>query len=332
MHAHRSMKTKVELYIGGCSGSNIPQAERIFREDDSAQHIISRPVSRSAFGTHTTSLALVMGQTGILFDNGSGAGQACEFLKAHLVNNVYIFQTHYHHDHLSGLMVNPFLLFDARHLKGMYGPTLGNDDIVTVLDKYYTTPFWPISPKALGIKLPLFSFKPGDTIPVLGGVRTLGLNHAGGAVAYRIKTPAGDVVIATDNELSQDCKFDIQQQTAEFMAGAALAYVDVQYTDDEYNGKGVIGPGNTNVSRKNWGHSTPSMLVQTFEQMVSAPKLTLVGHHDPKRSDEGLFDFQRLLKAHIEHLGTKVRFARECETIELPVTVPPQVAEEVASI
>lgn len=317
----------VELYIGGCSGSNVPQAERSLRKGDDPSSVIDRPVSRTTFGIHTTSLALLLGDTGIIIDNGTGVGQAAEFLKARCVSSVYIFNTHYHHDHVAGLMVNPFLLFDSKVVKGIFGPMLGQSDFASVIDQYYAPPFWPIGPKMLGIKLPVFSFNPGNTISVLGGVKTLMLNHAGGSVAYRIPTVAGDIVIATDNELSND---DIRKKVAGFITGAKLVYVDVQYRDDEYENKRIIGPGGTSVSRKNWGHSTPDMMVKTYEQIITAPEITLVGHHDPKRSDEDLFAFEEELKIRLEYLGTEVRFARELQKLPLQRTMPPKDEEVVA--
>ena len=83
------------------------------------------------------------------------------------------------------------------------------------------------------------------------------------------------------------------------------------------------------MSRRNWGHSTPSMMVKTYERIVAAPEITLVGHHDPKRSDEDLFNIERELKRGLEYLGTKVRFARENEVITLERNAPPKRSEEV---
>ncbi len=316
------MKTQIdtttEVYVGGCSGSFAPQAQRILPPGEDESDIIMRPVSRSVFGSHTTSIAVLIGKTGVIFDNGTGVAQAAEFLKARGANAVYIFNTHYHHDHIGGMVANPFLLFGASIVKGIYGPQLGNADFASVLKTQYAEPYWPISPEKCKITLPLFSFIPGETIPILGGLKTLMLNHAGGCAAYRLKTPAGDIVIATDNELSTP---EIQRQCADFFAGAKLVYIDVQYRNDEYDGKTVIGPGNTITSRRTWGHSTPQMVIQTYEQIVTAPELTLVGHHDPRRSDEDLFTFEKEMKERLRHLGTKVRFARECMLIKLKKTV-----------
>jgi ribonuclease BN (tRNA processing enzyme) len=315
MKTPHTNKPKVEIYIGGCTGSNVAQAERIARElDDGSTDIVKRPVFRQVFGTHTTAIAVRVGDTGFIIDNGSGVGQVCEFLKAKGVTQIFILQTHYHLDHLLGLPVNSFLL-RKDIVKGIFSPRLGTHTLESVMDQIYASPFWPVWPKKFGIQHPFQSFEPGEPLPIMGGgIKTLSLNHDGGSVGYRIPTPEGDIAIVTDNELSND---DIRLATANFIAGSAVAYIDVQYRDGEYNGEQVIGAGSTMMIRKNWGHSTPSMLVKTFELMVKAPVLTLIGHHDPKRSDEDLFAFEREVRRTIKHLGTKLRFAKECDIISV---------------
>ncbi len=312
-HKHTA-DNKVRIYIGGCTGSNVVSNERLIPAYDTAE-VESRIVSRGVFGIHTTSFGIFIGKTGIIVDNGTGVGQVSEWLKAQGVTQVFILQTHYHLDHVGGLMVNSFLM-QKDIVKGIYGPSLSGFSVKSLMEQFYGPPYWPVSPKMFGIQHPIHSFNPGETLPILGGVKTMLLKHSGGSVGYRIPTPAGDIVIATDNELSDG---DIRKQTAEFLSGAMFAYVDLQYRDDEYEGKQPIGPGNTTVSRKNWGHSTPSMFVQTYEQMVKAPVLTLAGHHDPKRSDEDLFKFEVEARRALEHLGTVLGFAKEHKVYEIPV-------------
>ncbi len=313
------MKTKhpdqkmVRLYLGGVTGSSVVCSERYLREYDTPR-VVNRPFSRQIFGSHTTSIGIIVGSTGIIVDNGTGVGQVSEWLKAQDVNQVFIFQTHYHLDHIAGLVTNSFLLRKSV-VKGIYGPKLGQFEIAGVMKQLFAPPYWPVSPSMFRIEHPFISFNPGETIPIMGGVKTILLNHAGGSVGYRISTPGGDIVIATDNELSNG---DIRETTADFIKESAIAYLDVQYRDVEYQGVQSIGPGNTTLSRKNWGHSTPSMLQQTYQLMNDAPRLTLIGHHDPKRPDEDLFKFEGDITQSLTGLGTRVVFAKEHDVYELP--------------
>jgi glyoxylase-like metal-dependent hydrolase (beta-lactamase superfamily II) len=310
----KTTENSVLIYIGGCTGSNVASSERLIPAYETGE-VESRYVSRNIFGTNTTSIAILIGKTGIMVDNGTGAEQASEWLKAKGVTQVFILQTHYHFDHAAGLMVNKFLL-EKGIVKGIYSPRLNGFTFLHLLDRLYGPPIWPVSPKKFGIEHPIHSFEPGDTLPILGGIKTMLLNHTDGSVAYRIPTPAGDIVIATDNELSNAA---IRDEAAKFFSGATLAYVDLQYRDSEYDNKATIGPGHTTMSRKDWGHSTPSMFVQTYELMVKAPTLTLVGHHDPKRSDEDLFRFEIEVRRVLNHLGTVVGFAKEHSVYKLPL-------------
>lgn len=318
------MKTKnndklVRLCMGGVTGSN-PVASVRYLRDYEGGGVVARPLSRHVFGTNTTSIGILVGATGIIVDNGTGVGQVSEWLKAQGVTQVFILQTHYHIDHIAGIASNSFLL-EKDIVRGLYGPKLGQYEFESAVRVLYGPPFYPISPSIFGIQHKYYSFDPGSTLPIMGGVKTLLMNYNGGSVGYRIPTPAGDVVIMSDSELDHPAD---REAAAEFMKGAMVAYVEIQYRDSEYAGAQVIGPGNTNQTRKNWGHSTPSMVEQTYQLMVEAPKLTLVGHHDPKRSDEDLFKFEKEVEHILSSLGTHVEFAQEHAVYNFPYIARPK--------
>jgi hypothetical protein len=104
----------VQVFVGGCTGSNVVSEERYLREYD-APGMFIRPVTRNIFGMHTTAL-------GIRIDSTVG-----EWLKAVGVTQVFILQTHYHVDHVAGLTVNGCLM-SKDLVKGIYGPSLGTAD------------------------------------------------------------------------------------------------------------------------------------------------------------------------------------------------------------
>ncbi len=306
------MKNRTVLYIAGCTGSNSPQTLRIKgSSEEGSTEIVVKPMARKVFGTHTTSLALVDGDIGYLIDNGSGVGQACEFLMAKKVSKVRILQTHYHLDHMSGMPQNS-MLFTKGIVECIYGPRLGAMDFKKAMNVMFEPWMWPVSPAMFGVDHEIRSFAPGDSL-MIGGIRTLMLNHPGGSVAYRIPTQHGDVVIATDNELALGS--DIRAAMPEFIAGSLLLYADVQYRDSEYAGHTGIGTNDTKMVRKNWGHSTPLMIRTMIDQMALPPDMILIGHHDPKRSDNDLLAFEAEVKA--ADSAVVPTFARECQTYDL---------------
>jgi phosphoribosyl 1,2-cyclic phosphodiesterase len=315
---------EVILVIGGCTGSNSPQAIRFQPAPKLSTSILSRPLNRSEFGTHTTSLAILDRDLGIIIDNGSGVGQASEFLRAENPSLVVMLQTHYHLDHTDG-MPNNSLLFQKKIPTVIYGPKLSpqGSDMLRAMDRMFDPANWPVSPKMFGINHDPKEFDPATGALIVSGPELqlmlciAKLNHPGGSVAYRIPTRAGDIVIATDNELSND---DILGFTADFISGAELVYLDCQYRDSEYEGTAIIGTGDTVMVRKGWGHSTPNMIAAMLGVTAVIPKRILIGHHDPKRPDGDLFVFEGEVKRQLEGaFDTKVEFAREGSLISLPV-------------
>ena len=95
------------------------------------------------------------------------------------------------------------------------------------------------------------------------------LNHPQGCLGFRIETPAGTVVYATDNEPG-DPKLD--ENLRELAAGADIFINDAQFTPDQLK-----------TTRKGWGHSSWKEGVKLASE-VGAKTLVLF-HHDPDSTD-----------------------------------------------
>ncbi len=292
-----SMKTSSLLFIGGCSGTTNP----------------SSASDRTEFGTNTTSLGVVVDDVGFFIDNGSGIGNVVDFLKSKKLERVYGLQSHFHLDHCSGIPINK-LLFIPGGVNKIFAPRLETKSFQEVIDTTFESHTWPVSPKMFKIQNQIVDFTPGETIKEVW-VKTLPVNHPGGSVAYRITLPEGDVVIATDLELSDESSLS---KMASFSSGARLMYIDIQYRDCEYEGCVAIGSDTTRMSRKNWGHSTPSMLhklLESYKMMHGlAPKQIIIGHHDPKRTDRELQIFEKEVIASLREFPIEVSFAHENDT------------------
>ncbi|MGC4006699.1 MAG: MBL fold metallo-hydrolase [Pirellulales bacterium] len=132
----------------------------------------------------------------------------------------------------------------------------------------------------------------------LGGTRvsTFALNHPGGAVGYRFERGGKVVVLATDHEhlAAPDSAL------ADFARDANLLYTDGQYSEDEYLGKVGVN-GDTPLSRVTWGHSAVERVAATA--CAAGVKRLHIGHHDPRRSDEALYDLEVLAKASVARLA-----------------------------
>ncbi len=300
------------MFVGGCAGTNTPAAMGVTCPSVHSRLPLREPRDRTEFGTFTSSFGIIHEDEGIFIDNGQGIIHVAEYFLSAGLSKVHGLQTHNHVDHRSGIQNNK-LLFKKNYVSAIYAPEFpGCKTFQELYDLDFLVENWPVSPASFGIKHDIRGFEPGASIDVMLGVKTLSLVHNGGCVAYRIRLPDGDVVIATDAELSGDSKFAY----AEFVSGARLLYADMQYSDAEYLGEKGIGGGPA-MKRENWGHSTPQMLGAALTMCQKVPSIILLGHHDPARDDAGLRAFEKDVQAYLSGIPAEVRFAREGDAFEL---------------
>lgn len=295
------------LMIGGCSGSSPFVPYRVALSEAGELSKVRR--SRDLHGTLTTSFALLMGNTGILIDNGLGVAGASDFLLRSGVQKVRMFQTHYHGDHVDGLPLNACLF--SRCEPVIYAPQLGGAHMRQVFEHVFASSHWPVPPRALGYRYDLTMFNPGNPCSDEElAVGTMYNNHPGGAVSYRFNLDTCSIVIATDHELTDP----FLQKYAEFVDGADILIADVQYLEREY--EGTIGVGSSPaISRAGWGHSTPEMLITALSLCDQPPRQILVTHHDPMRDDHDIM----ILVNHLRSLrpGWNISACREGDVLEL---------------
>jgi phosphoribosyl 1,2-cyclic phosphodiesterase len=184
----------------------------------------------------------------------------------------HIFVTHYHWDHIQGI---PFFapLYSENnefHFYSFRSKCLGRDSLRQVFEAQMAVPYFPVDMSAMNARRKFKEVDGGETFRIGENKITAGwLNHPQGCLGFRIDTPAGSVVYATDNEPG-DAKLD--KSLRELAAGADIFINDAQYTPEQ-----LAGP------RRGWGHS--SWLDGTrIAREVDAKTLVLF-HHDPDSTD-----------------------------------------------
>ena len=184
----------------------------------------------------------------------------------------HIFVTHYHWDHIQGL---PFFspLYDQKNHFQFYSfrsKFLGKDSLRQVFEAQMALPYFPVDFSAMNAQRKFRevdggeSFKIGENI-----ITTAWLNHPQGCLGFRIETPAGVVVYATDNEPGVPA---LDKNLRELAAGADIFINDAQYT-----------PGQLVSDRKGWGHSSWSEGVKVARE--ANVKTLVLFHHDPDSTD-----------------------------------------------
>jgi phosphoribosyl 1,2-cyclic phosphodiesterase len=228
----------------------------------------SVPYATSAsigYGCNTPCLEVIDDASGgrLILDAGSGiVGAGATPDRA---SHVSLLLTHYHWDHIQGL---PF--FSPLHRDGstvtIHAPLLG--DQAGDLRAIFESPFFPVPYDRLRSR-PSIRMHGTGAVEVAGfTVAAHPLNHPGGALAYRISGPDGDLVYATDHEFGSA---DADLALAHFSRGASAIVLDAHFTPEE------IG------AHRGWGHSD-WLACARFASQCGARRLRLF-HHKPGRTD-----------------------------------------------
>ncbi len=256
----------------------------------------------SRYGGDTACIEISCGDDVIVIDGGSGIRHLGLDLIARGTEQLDLFVTHYHFDHLCGM---PFFCsaYNPNVKVRAHGPILDNG--VTLhdsLSKLMEPPLFPVTTTLLTCTT-FSEFTIGETMELDNGakIQTIRLNHPGGACGYRIEWKGRVIAIVTDFEheaggLGEDIKA--------FVSGADLMVFDAMYTAEDY--PKYVG----------WGHSTDDVCLQLAKE--TSVKQSILFHHAPYRTDEALDQIQ----AHVNASSNRVTVGRQGMVIELPANLP----------
>jgi phosphoribosyl 1,2-cyclic phosphodiesterase len=203
-----------------------------------------------------------------IFDCGTGfrvLGK--QLLKEYGKNPIHahIFLSHFHWDHIQGIPFFRPLFQDHAELHFFTSTTLG--PLRERLEGQMTRPYFPVSLERLRAPR-TFCEAQGSVRRGRVDIQLFPLNPPNGATGYRIHTPAGTIVYATDAEHGNP---ELDRVLRKYSEGADVLIYDAQYTPEEYE------------HFRGWGHSTWLEAARAARD-AKVGKLILF-HHDPARTD-----------------------------------------------
>lgn len=180
--------------------------------------------------------------------------------------------THTHLDHICGL---PFFepAYDPSFcIRAMAGHFNDPFDLRDTICRIMSPPIFPVGANTLSA-VSFKSFKAGDTLKKDNGliIKTVALNHPGGACGYRMEYNGKSICIITDHEMGSAPH---DAAVLEFIRDADVVIQDGMYTTAEY------------PKYKGWGHSTWEHVVGICQR--ANVKTPVIFHHDPRRTDDEL--------------------------------------------
>ncbi len=183
----------------------------------------------------------------------------------------HVLVTHYHWDHIQGIpFFHPF--FEGQncfHFCSFQSKYLGRNSLRQVLEAQLASPYFPVDVSTMKSKRSFRDVSGGEKWEVEGTEITAAwLNHPQGCLGYRLDTPVGSVVYATDNEPGVP-EFDGNLRA--LAQGADVLIYDAQYSPEQLA-----------TSRKGWGHS--SWLEGVKVARESNVSHLVLFHHDPDSS------------------------------------------------
>lgn len=222
------------------------------------------------YGGHTSCVEVRCGEHLIVLDAGSGLhllGAELETRGGELDAD-FLF-THCHIDHLIGLPFFMPLYARGNSFRMRCGHMRAHGGLKNAIEKLMSFPLFPVGLAMAKASLSFHDFEAGERFQLRDGitVRTVPLEHPGGATGYRIEHGDSAVVHLTDLALHDP----IDPQIIEIARDASLLIIDATYTDAEL------------PAHQGWGHSSWQQAVRLAKQ-AGAKKLCLF-HHDPDHDD-----------------------------------------------
>lgn len=244
----------------------------------------------------------------LIFDAGTGIRElGGELMRAKKSVNATLLLSHAHMDHVNGFPFFAPAYIQTNHFD-VIGCATTDKGLRHMLAAQMGDVYFPLEFDGLNASMS-FNDQCSGTMKV-GSVRVeeIRTNHPGDGISYKVIEKKKTAIYMTDNELKSEAQTARPfEDYVAFCKNADLLIHDTQYTPLEYK-----------RHTKGWGHSTTDDVAELAAK-AGVKKLVLF-HHDPERTDTGVENMVKIVKASIKNHGGKnipVIAAREKSTIPI---------------
>lgn len=275
----------------------------------------------------------------IFLDAGSGLREAgIEFMKHPSSNEIHLFMSHFHWDHVLGL---PFFIpfydesfhihvyglpacppsasvdfgrrAESRLWREQAGMANNQNNIEGVIDSLISPPLFPITKNEFKAKVTYNNISPDSTYEIGNlKIKTFQVNHQCCTLAYKIEEKNRSFVYVTDNEIKysrldlNSLENDIAEHNVkmiEFCRGADYLVHDTTYTLNDY------------LQKVGWGHSN-NISAAILATLAEVKNLVLF-HYDPEYNDEKIESLLKDTNSLLKRLSGNVNCLSSKDGMEL---------------
>ncbi len=247
----------------------------------------SKP-DRKIFGVNTPCVSTCVEDEYFIFDMGSGLLNFSNSIG--VVNEkkcFHIFISHYHFDHLEGLLFfGP--LFNANATVHFYGHPWQNKTVLEILKDFLSPPHFPVGFEAFSAEIHFHVVNESDSFSLCDEkvkVSTMPISHPNACTAYRMNYQDKSFTYMTDIELSCYNSYNPLQA---FAKDTNMLIVDAYFDHGD--------------CKAGWGHSTWREAAQLAKES-NAETLALF-HYNYQYSDKDIENFiNSAKKTHFKTMG-----------------------------
>jgi len=239
----------------------------------------TRPVSNKEFvhyGGNTPCVEINIGDNSIIFDAGTGIVDLGKQINSDVSQEINIFISHTHWDHIQGLPLFKPIYNEKNKIK-IFG--IGNNGLKLneILEKQMSCEYFPIQWENLRPDIEIIELNSNSEVKIDDiEITAIEATHTSKCLNYKVSYKNKTCAYITDNEW---VKGDIDK-LINFIKNIDVLIVDTFFEDEEYYSK------KDNLGKIGWGHGTWQQAVDLG--IKSGAKKIVFCHHNEDKNDNKL--------------------------------------------